>query len=138
LERCSSPHPYQNQDSGNSACLWRIHHALGDGISLATVAQHILEYADGSPFTSVIPPGMMEKRKHKRMALSTLAWKMISATVQVFAMPLGVSDDPTVFSKGMHPHMVRSWPGGEHAIEMHTSADSQSLFAVFACSGSQS
>ncbi|CAB9515815.1 Putative diacyglycerol O-acyltransferase [Seminavis robusta] len=97
-----------NQGTGNSACIWRIHHALGDGISLATVGQQILEYADGSPMTSVIPKGMMEKRGKPQMALPSLAGKLLTAAIQVLTMPHTWSDDPTVFSKAMGTNMVHN------------------------------
>lgn len=101
----------ENKGLGHSGILIRIHHALGDGISLATVAQQILEYADGTPFTSVIPKGMMEKRAsapHTKLPWYRIFWKLCEATVQVFAMPLVTPDHDTLFSKGMQSDMVHS------------------------------
>ena len=101
----------ENKGLGHSGILIRIHHALGDGISLATVAQQILEYADGTPFTSVIPRGMIEKRAsapHTKLTWYRTFWKLCEATVQVFAMPLVTPDHDTLFSKGMQPDMVHS------------------------------
>jgi hypothetical protein len=96
--------------SHKSAFVWRIHHALGDGISLATVIQNILTLADGSPIPPIIPPGMMEQRAQStsRMPWYTLAWKVWYTAFQVLSMPHTKPDDPTLFSKHIHYHMVHT------------------------------
>jgi len=102
-----SPH----QKDQKSVCLWRIHHALGDGISLATVAQQVLQFADGTPFTSVIPRGLLEKREsapHTRLPWYRLGWKLCEAAVSVLAMPWISADHDTLFSQGMQLNMVHS------------------------------
>jgi len=109
----------QNNNGGNSAALWRIHHALGDGISFATVAQQALKYADGTPVVSVIPKKLMEKKtsnihdnnsdnRPPWYTFMTLAWKLSMATAEVLAMPWTSPDHDTFFSKGIHDQMVRS------------------------------
>ena len=90
---------------------------MGDGISLATVAQQILQYADGTPFTSVIPKKMMErgsdlrksttsKSNNNRLPWYKLVWKLYVATYEVYSMIVTKPDDKTILSKGMSPEMV--------------------------------
>ena len=101
----------ENQGRGHSGFLLRLHHCLGDGISLATVAQQILQYADGTPFTSVIPEGLLEKRAaapHTKLPWYRLVWKLCEATVQVFSMSRVTPDHDTIFSKAMQSDMVRA------------------------------
>lgn len=73
------------------------------------MAQQILQFEDGSPVTSILPKGMMEKRANKsfmKMPWYTLAWKMWVANLQVLSMPCVRPDDDTVFSKHIHSGLV--------------------------------
>lgn len=111
--------------------VWRIHHALGDGISIATVAQHILQNADGTPIDSIVPKGMMEKRqqsfhsttssdtnktnmkeqqdnKENKLSWYTIVYKVVTALVQLATYPSNKVDHPTIFSQNLHYRMTHT------------------------------
>jgi hypothetical protein len=87
----------ENQGEGQSACVWRVHHSLGDGLSLIKVFQDISMYSDGTPLTDIFPKGM--ERKFQKISWWKAFWSTISASIHVFSLPMRRKDDGTVFSK---------------------------------------
>jgi hypothetical protein len=85
-----------------SAVVWRVHHALGDGMSLVAVVQEIFFNADGERLSDIVPIGMKNKFQTKR---GLLAWLVDSfnALAAVLTLPAGPFDDMTAFSKKAPP-----------------------------------
>lgn len=89
----------QNSDpNGPSAVVWRVHHALGDGISMVNVVQEMFSNVNGDKLANAIPGGMDKKFQTRR---SLLEWvtSMLQATFSVLALPVSRFDDATIFSK---------------------------------------
>ena len=85
--------------------VWRVHHALADGLSLVTVAEELITLLDGSPVPSVIPTSMKRRVKPKKPWFETL-WSSVVVVGQILALPNIGHDDPTMFSKSTHEGMV--------------------------------
>jgi diacylglycerol O-acyltransferase / wax synthase len=85
-------------ENGSSAVVWRVHHALGDGMSLVQVVQEIFLSTQGEKLVDVIPAGMKKKFQTKR---SPFDWMIdfVKGILTVLTIPIGPFDDMTVFSK---------------------------------------
>lgn len=85
--------------TGKSAVVWRIHHGLGDGISLVKVVQDLFINAKtGQPLSSGASsnPDMSKKFRVKRSVLDWIS-QSAKALVNVASLPIGRFDDLTVF-----------------------------------------
>lgn len=80
---------------GPSACVLRLHHCLGDGLSLVNAFDKIMTYADGTPMESKVAKAIL-KRTDSKVSISSL----FSAVVHVLTLGLSKVDDATVFFKG--------------------------------------
>lgn len=87
---------------GPSAVVWRVHHALGDGISLVQVVQEIFLNSEGERLTDVIPAGMKKKFRMKRTIVDWIV-DLVKGFATVLSIPTGSFDDMTVFSKKPKP-----------------------------------
>ncbi|KAL3919163.1 MAG: hypothetical protein SGILL_003892 [Bacillariaceae sp.] len=87
---------------GECAVVWRVHHALGDGMSLVQVVQEIFFNANGEKLSDMVPPGMKKKFQMKR---SPVAWILdfLKALATVLTIPSGPFDDMSAFSKKAPP-----------------------------------
>jgi hypothetical protein len=116
----------QNAGTGDSVCLFRIHHTLADGLSIATLfVRDILKSCpDGIPLSQTgtsafLPPTMMSQKSsslenHRtKLSWATQIYRILDCVQQVFLLPLTPFDDPTTFSQGCQPKLVHS---GKRAI----------------------
>ncbi|CAB9515820.1 expressed unknown protein [Seminavis robusta] len=109
----------ENTGPGDSACIWRVHHTLGDGLSLAALMmRHVVKSSpDGAPMSSVatfLPPTMMSQKssslkEHATIPWTTRLWQLLDCALQVLLLPSTPFDDPTAFSKGFcQPNNIHS------------------------------
>lgn len=86
---------------GKSAVVWRIHHSLGDGISLVKVVQEMFQNAKtGKPLSYETGAGDLSKKfKIRRSALDWIS-QTLMALVNVIPLPIGKFDDLTAFRAG--------------------------------------
>jgi hypothetical protein len=96
-----------NQGSGMSACVIRMHHCIADGLSLVTLVEQFITYTDGSPMEGLIPQSMNKKFQRKESKF-TLVYKTLQSLVKVLTNSASRFDDDTVFSKGVHKSMVHT------------------------------
>lgn len=88
---------------GKSAVVWRIHHGLGDGISLVKVVQEMFDNArTGKPLSEDAGAGNPNLTKKFKIRRSPLQWitQSISAAAKVVSLPIGSFDDLTAFRRG--------------------------------------
>lgn len=85
-----------NQNHGKSAVVWRVHHALGDGISLVNVVQDLFLDSKGQKMANIVPKGMEKKFRIQR---SPFQWvvDLLSAILTAVTVPVGPFDDDTLF-----------------------------------------
>jgi hypothetical protein len=74
---------------------------------MVAVVEHIIEYADGSPMKSLVPPNMGKKFKVKVPWYQFMV-SVLKAVAKVLSMPSSKYDDDTVFSRSFHNKMVHS------------------------------
>jgi diacylglycerol O-acyltransferase len=79
---------------GPSACVLRVHHCLGDGLSLVNVFDKIMTCTDGSPMESKVSNAILKRADSKPPIFS-----VFSAIVHVLTLGLSKVDDATVFFK---------------------------------------
>jgi len=85
---------------GKSAVIWRIHHSLGDGISLVKVVQEIFMNAKtGQPLSSDSSAGNPNLSKKFQFRRSPTEWifQSITALASVIPLSIGKFDDLTTF-----------------------------------------
>lgn len=88
---------------GKSAVVWRIHHSLGDGISLVKVAQELFMNAKtGRRLSTDFSAGNPNLSKKFRIRRSPFQWlsQTVAALANVVPLPIGRFDDLTAFRKG--------------------------------------
>lgn len=98
---------------GRSVCLLRVHHCLGDGLSLVAVFDKIITTLDGKPSESHVTKALLHKKPaghHSRSSHPTL-WQSIGSLLRAVVHVVGLSssplDAPTVFFK-RHPRLQYS------------------------------
>ena len=79
---------------GPSACVLRLHHCLGDGLSLVNVFDKIMTSTDGTPMESKVTKAIL-KRADSKLPISSV----LSAIVHVLTLGASKVDDATVFFK---------------------------------------
>jgi hypothetical protein len=84
----------ENNGDGPSACVLRVHHCLGDGLSLVNVFDKIMTSTDGTPMESKVTKAIL-KRADSKLPFSSV----LSAVVHVLTLGLTKVDDATVFFK---------------------------------------
>jgi hypothetical protein len=93
----------ENKDwSGRSACVFRIHHCLADGMSVVHLFEQILTDKDGSPVQSLTSSHMddrKKKRKTHRGNPVSLCLSFLSAVSEAVTMPLRPHDDVVFFNQ---------------------------------------
>ena len=89
--------------SARSICLLRVHHCLGDGLSLVAAFDKIITTLDGKPSESKVTNAMMNKKPAKPPVSSIL-----SALFHVLGVASSKFDDPTVFFKRAPKHLEYS------------------------------
>jgi diacylglycerol O-acyltransferase len=80
--------------NGPSACVFRAHHCLGDGLSLVNAFGKIMTSTDGTPMESNVTKAILKRADSKPPISSVL-----SAIVHVVTLGKSKVDDPTVFFK---------------------------------------
>lgn len=80
--------------AARSICMLRIHHCLGDGLSLVAAFDKIITTLDGKPSESKVTNAMMDKKPATPSVSSIL-----SALGHVLGLASTRFDDPTVFFK---------------------------------------
>mmetsp|Transcript_16766 Transcript_16766/g.16857 ORF Transcript_16766/g.16857 Transcript_16766/m.16857 type:complete len:486 (+) Transcript_16766:49-1506(+) len=88
-------HRIVNSGIGSSAVLLRIHHCIGDGISLVSVMEKIFFDIKGNSLKFELP-----ERKHSKLSLISIEniWRFISATFHVLLLGLSRYDSNTKFT----------------------------------------
>jgi hypothetical protein len=86
---------------GKSAVIWRIHHSLGDGISLVQVVEEMFFNAKtgqklGAPSNNSSPVDISKKFQIRRSPFEWI-FQSIKAVYTVLALPISKFDDPTMF-----------------------------------------
>lgn len=79
-----------------SAVVWRVHHAIGDGISLVNVVQDLFVDTSGHKLSDLLPKNMNKKFNKQR---STIDWfiDFISSLGTALGVPTSKFDDNTMF-----------------------------------------
>lgn len=106
-----------NNGSGPSACVIRVHHVIGDGLALVAAFEKLMTTEDGKPIHSPVSfrssaaaasssSGSGGKYKEKGM-LSTI-WSLIEATGHALTLGATKYDDDTTFSRMNHAQMKHS------------------------------
>ena len=89
-----------------SACVLRVHHCIGDGLSLINIFDQILISDDGSPIESKVTKAMLNRQNASSVSTSSSSsnksaspsiGSMLSATAHVLGLPASQYDDSTPF-----------------------------------------
>mmetsp|Transcript_55459 Transcript_55459/g.134658 ORF Transcript_55459/g.134658 Transcript_55459/m.134658 type:complete len:588 (-) Transcript_55459:79-1842(-) len=89
--------PWSKSDNkSKSAVVWRVHHAIGDGISLINVVQDIFVDTSGHKLSGLLPKNLSHKLNKKRSAIDWVT-DFISSTVTGLGVPTSKFDDNTLF-----------------------------------------
>ena len=99
----------KNNGPGLSACVFRMHHGLGDGMSLVYVFSRIItdEKGDSLDIDSFTSTRRSGKRLHRTNPIFWL-FRSLQELLQVLTLGMTRYDDDTVFSRGNHAAMVYS------------------------------
>lgn len=84
---------------GKSAVVWRIHHSLGDGLSLVQMVQDVFVNAKtGQPLSNGVNDSHPNASKKFRVHRSPMQWiaQTLSALLTVVPLPMGKFDDLTM------------------------------------------
>eukprot|EP00586_Coscinodiscus_wailesii_P005069 CAMPEP_0172488820 /NCGR_PEP_ID=MMETSP1066-20121228/18541_1 /TAXON_ID=671091 /ORGANISM="Coscinodiscus wailesii, Strain CCMP2513" /LENGTH=510 /DNA_ID=CAMNT_0013256289 /DNA_START=204 /DNA_END=1736 /DNA_ORIENTATION=+ len=110
----------KNAGNGRSAVVFRIEHCLADGLSLVTLFESLVSYADGSPMEEggLIPSSMNRKFQQKKAGRLSLFYKSLKSTLKVLTLPSSKFDDGVAFRNGIGGDMCYS--GKRKAVIFNT------------------
>ena len=87
---------FRNSGQSESMLVFRVHHCIGDGLSIGLLSTRIMTHLDGSPVLDLVPPSMRAAKSStgkKEMTESLSPWKKVknsfSALTEVAFLPLG-------------------------------------------------
>ena len=90
----------RNSGKSESMLVWRVHHCIGDGMSLGMVASRIISGVDGSPAADMIPPSMrLSKKMERKGSFGRKLLDAVSAAVEIAISPYQPLDHGTAFIK---------------------------------------
>lgn len=98
-------HRLVNKGSGLSGLLIRIHHVIGDGISLVTAMSKILTDESGAPLQLKIPDAKDSGKERERMPAPSLFQK-VGSLMDILSLPVSKYDTKTLFSPSNTDKMV--------------------------------
>uniref|UniRef100_A0A7S3VBI0 Diacylglycerol O-acyltransferase n=1 Tax=Chaetoceros debilis TaxID=122233 RepID=A0A7S3VBI0_9STRA len=91
-----------NRGKAESIVIFRVDHAIGDGISVGKVCTSILTNLNGSPVQDFLPKGMKSNKDSVlRQSKLALAWKLMCGMTKVVMLPFIRSDHKTAFGKNI-------------------------------------
>jgi len=92
----------RNSGKSESMLVWRVHHAIGDGLSLGHVSLKIITRTDGTPVDDLIPASMRLGKKLKRQgSFGVKVLNSISAAIEIALTPMRRFDHDIAFSKNV-------------------------------------
>lgn len=97
-------HMVKCRGDGASVCVFRVHHSLGDGISLMKVFLGMLKRADGSPYP--MPSAFQRKGSRAKPGVVKLIADFLGAFKTVLMLPVGAYDTDTAFTTPDKPKLV--------------------------------
>lgn len=95
----------QNKGTGRSIVVWRVHHALADGLSILTLAEQIATCKDGTALKDMIPEAMLKRPKLRKPWYEAIGKAMFAVGDALALSSIGCDDD-NLFSKGSYDGMV--------------------------------
>ena len=82
--------------------IFRVHHSIGDGLSLGILCHRIMENADGSPVEDFIPKSMKAQNSDKlRFSNLKMFMTALPAAMNIAIMPMSRFDHGIAFSKNV-------------------------------------
>jgi hypothetical protein len=97
-------HLFRNQGNGRSVIMAKVHHAIGDGISMVSFISKMFRNADGSQFSfadsKVVGKDNKAKIDYKKMAMG-----LLGSLAKVLALPNSKFDSPTRLKDVRTPHV---------------------------------
>ena len=91
-----------NEGKGDHVLLFRIDHALGDGLSVGKALTSIIKGVDGSEIQNMIPASMISNKQTKsNTSFMGRLSMLLRAIWDVSMAPIGKVDDPIHFSKNV-------------------------------------
>lgn len=99
-------HRITNKGSGLSGLLIRIHHVIGDGISLVTAMSKILTDEFGAPLALRIPDVKDSGKESLRAMPSPTFYEKVSSFFEIVSLPVSKYDTKTLFSPSNTDKMI--------------------------------
>lgn len=87
-------HRFVNKGSGVSCLLVRIHHVIGDGISLVCVMQKLFKTAQGEPLSMTFP----DRPPRAPESTPNIMWKFTKSIFEVLSLAMSKYDSDTAFT----------------------------------------
>ena len=98
-------HRLTNTGTGLSGLLIRIHHVIGDGISLVAAMSKILTDEFGAPLQLNMPDAKDSGKEKERMPTPTILQK-VTSLFEIISLPVSKYDTKTLFAPGNGEKMV--------------------------------
>lgn len=98
-------HRITNTGTGLSGLMIRIHHVIGDGISLVTAMSKILTDEFGAPLQLNIPDAKDSGKEKERMPTPSIFQK-VTSLLEIVSLPVSKYDTKLLFSPGNGEKMV--------------------------------
>ena len=93
----------RNRGKSESMLVWRVHHVIGDGLSLGRVCSKIITRTDGTPVDGdLIPASMRSGKKMERQgSFGKMVLNSIAAAIEIAVSPYMRTDHGIVFAKNV-------------------------------------
>lgn len=99
-------HRITNKGSGLSGLLIRIHHVIGDGISLVTAMSKILTDEFGAPLDLRVPDVKDSGKESLRAMPSPSFFEKVNSFLEIVSLPVSKYDTKTLFSPSNTDKMI--------------------------------
>lgn len=99
-------HRIENVGTGMSALVVRIHHVVGDGMSLVSTIPKVFQKLDGTPFEYTMPKLMSKSGNLMKTPVLQLVFDSIVSFVRVLGLAVSPYDSDTKFTSQSKPQLV--------------------------------